>query len=127
MTETDPLDLGKCQCCERNPAVGVAAIPGIAMSIAWCGKCLEAGAIPYWVAVANTAMIGGWSDAAPWWTETVEDTLRYFGKDFDEFLQEVEEEKETQHRLEMEQMALEEELNSGTADRPGSGTEDFDS
>lgn len=47
---------GLCECCnQKKPLVGVACIPGIPMSIAWCRECLEADVIPYWAAVSNTA------------------------------------------------------------------------
>lgn len=74
-----------CQCCNRNVAIGVASIPGIPMSIAWCTECLEAGAIPMWAAVANTAMCGGLDQAAEWWVQVVNDTLAYFGVSLEDF------------------------------------------
>lgn len=67
-----------CECCNVNKAIGVASIPGIPMSIAWCRPCLDAGAIPMWAAVANTAMCGGLDHAANWWQQLVADTLAYF-------------------------------------------------
>ena len=83
------INLGLCDCCRKEPAIGVAAMPGMPMSIAWCMKCLDAQVIPYWAAVANTAMIGGMDGAAPWWCEVVERTLAYFSKDRAEFENEV--------------------------------------
>lgn len=83
------LDLGNCQCCDNEPAVGVASIPGVPMSIAWGRKCLDAQVVPYWVAVANSAMIGGYDQAAEWWKETVEDTLAYFDKSMEQYLADV--------------------------------------
>lgn len=102
------IDLGLCQCCENEPAVGVASIPGVPMSIAWGRKCLDAMVVPYWVAVANTAQIGGWQEAAEWWKQTVADTLAYFGKTMDEYLADVTadiahmEEEEAKYREEEE-------------------------
>lgn len=78
VTRTPPL--GLCDCCGDEPAVGVACVPGMPVSIAWGRKCLEAEVAPYGLVVANTAMIGGVKDAAPWWREMVERTLAYFKK-----------------------------------------------
>lgn len=82
MTELPELT---CECCNVNKAIGVASIPGIPMSIAWCRPCLDAGAIPMWAAVCNTAMAGGYEHAAPWWREVVDDTLAYFGVTMEDF------------------------------------------
>lgn len=66
----DP-DLGQCQCCGAEPAVGVAAIPGMPTSIAWGRECLRRGAVPLWAAdltvseVCNPAA-PSWSDVADW-------------------------------------------------------------
>lgn len=77
--------LGKCNVCSERDAIGVAAIPGIPMSVAWCRECIQSGAIPYWAAVANTAIINGMEYAAEWWHEVVDDTLRWLGKSREEF------------------------------------------
>jgi ribosomal protein S27AE len=78
-----------CDCCHDEPAVGVASIPYIAMSIAWGSKCLEAGVIPYWAAVANTVACAGFEETSGDWQELVRLTLDYFGKSMDDFLAEV--------------------------------------
>jgi len=45
---------GMCECCQKKkPLVGVASVPGIPVSIAWCHDCLQAGVIPYSMAVAQ--------------------------------------------------------------------------
>lgn len=85
MTTQAPPDLGKCQCCNDEPAVGAAAVPGMPITIVWGQRCLEAEIIPYSLLVANTAMIGGLADAAPWWRALVKRTLKYFGKTDEEF------------------------------------------
>jgi hypothetical protein len=83
-------DIGQCDCCGDEPAVGVAAIPFIPMSISWGHKCLTAGIIPYWAAVANTACCGGYDQTNEMWRELVADTLAYFDKTMEEFLADVE-------------------------------------
>jgi hypothetical protein len=70
-----------CDVCGVNPQIGVAAIPGVPMSVAYCEECLRANAHPYGIMVINTAMIsGGLEEAAEWWREMVDDTLRHLGK-----------------------------------------------
>lgn len=85
----------RCECCEEvKPIVGVASIPGMPISIAWCRNCLESGAIPYWAAVANTAMCGGLDNCNDEWKKIVTDTLFYFGKSIDDFAVDVDKDKE---------------------------------
>ena len=81
----------KCDCCGKEKPVGVASLPGIPVSIAWCPKCLAADVIPYEYLVGNTAMIGNMEKAAPWWMELVDRTLAYFDIDRDKFNEDVEE------------------------------------
>jgi hypothetical protein len=71
------LDLHECETCFKVRPVLVSALPGIAMSVARCVECLEADAVPLWVAVHTTAEIGGMDNAADWWRETVESTLAH--------------------------------------------------
>jgi hypothetical protein len=89
MTQMPSEFQGGCDCCHAEPAVGVASIPYLPMSIAWGRKCLEAGVIPYWAAVANTAACGGWEETSEDWQYLVEITLAYFNKQHDEFLVDV--------------------------------------
>src|SRR3990172_345239 len=43
---------GKCECClQKRELIGVASIPGLPMSIAWCEECLTTDCLPYWVVV----------------------------------------------------------------------------
>jgi hypothetical protein len=87
--ESDPIDLGVCDCCGEEPAVGVAAVPYVPISITWGSKCLQAGIIPYWVAVANTAVCGGLDQTNDDWKQLVKITLKYFGKTDEEFAADV--------------------------------------
>jgi hypothetical protein len=73
-----------CEVCNERPAVGVASIPGMPMSIAWCRECLASGAIPWWAAIAETACIGGLAHAADWWLDIVDATCRHLGRTRDE-------------------------------------------
>ena len=85
-----------CEVCGKEPAVAVAAVPGIPYSAGYCGTCLEAGqTTPYWLLVANTACVMTPGDrledvSAPWWIETVANTLSYLGKSREQFDRDVE-------------------------------------
>lgn len=78
-----------CDVCNDEPGVGVAAIPGIPVSVAYGRRCLDANAHPWWAVVANTAAIGGLGEAAPWWVQMVEDTMRHLGKTREDLDREV--------------------------------------
>lgn len=73
------VDLGSCQVCNKEPAVGVGAMPGIPMSFAYGRQCLQANAHPIEIVVGNTALMGGMDGAAEWWWELVSDTLAHLG------------------------------------------------
>lgn len=91
-----------CEVCDRRPSIGVAAVPGVPYSAAFCRECLQANAIPLWIAVANTALIGGLGDAAPWWREVVTDTLTHLDVSWDDFEREVNQSIETEMRQQRE-------------------------
>lgn len=80
-----------CNVCGKNEAVGVAAMPGVPASFAYCRLCVNANAHPYPMIVNNTAMIGGLDDAADWWREMVECTLRHLGIERSKFDADVDE------------------------------------
>lgn len=92
---------GKCECCnEEKELIGVASIPFIPMSIAWCQDCINANVIPYWAAVANTACCDGLDNTNEEWKEWVKRTLKYFNKTDKEFKDDVDKsikEMETQN------------------------------
>lgn len=76
----------KCGCCDKEKdIIGVACIPFMPMSIAWCQDCLEAGAIPYNMAVWNTSMIGSYDLSNEGWKEIVDKTILYFNKSKEQF------------------------------------------
>lgn len=74
-----------CDVCGTNESVGVASVPGVAMSVAYCQGCLRANAHPYGVLVANTATLGSYDEAAEWWREMIDDTCRHLGKTREQF------------------------------------------
>jgi hypothetical protein len=74
-----------CDVCGENPEVGVAAVPGVPMSVAYCEECLRANAHPYGIMVINTSLVGGYDQAAEWWQEMVDDTLRHLDKTRQQF------------------------------------------
>lgn len=74
-----------CDVCDNEPAVGVAAVPGVPISVAYGQKCMAANAYPWWVLVANTAAMGGLDESAEWWKQMVYDTCAHLGKTLAEF------------------------------------------
>lgn len=81
-----------CNVCEESEAVGVAAMPGVPISFAYCRECLAANAHPYSIVVANTAMIGGTGMSAEWWQELVMHTLAHLKISPEQFKKDVDEE-----------------------------------
>lgn len=79
-----------CDVCHNEPAVGVAAVPGVPVSMAYGGHCLAANAHPYGILVINTAMCGGYDHTSEWWRQMVDDTLHHLGKDREQFDLDVE-------------------------------------
>lgn len=70
----------QCNVCEERTAVGVAAVPGIPMSCAYCRECLVANAHPLGIVIANTACCGGYDRCSDWWQHMVDCTLAHLGK-----------------------------------------------
>lgn len=79
------IDLGKCNVCDNEPAVGVCCVPGLPVSVAYGKNCLEADAHPWSLLVANTAIVGGLENTAEWWREMVQHTCSHLGKTIEEF------------------------------------------
>lgn len=94
-----------CEVCHAETAAGVAAVPGVPISVAYGPICLAANAHPYPIIVSNTAVIGGLDQAADWWVEMVEDTLRHLGKDREAFQAQVRVEIAVMEAWEREQQA----------------------
>lgn len=78
-----------CDVCGNEPAVGVAAVPGVPISMAYGANCLRANAHPYGIVVANTALAGGYDACAEWWKQMVDDTLSHLNKTREEFDRDV--------------------------------------
>jgi len=74
-----------CDVCGKNEAVGVAAVPMVPISMAYCRACLDANAHPWEILVANTACIGGLDSANESWKEMVMDTCKHLGRTLEEF------------------------------------------
>jgi len=82
----------QCEVCHKADAVGVGALPGVPLSVAFCQRCLSANVCPWWVAVAQTALIGGLDHARPEWIEMVENTIEHLGMtriEFDKAVTEI--------------------------------------
>lgn len=79
-----------CEVCGEEPVVGVAAVPGLPISVGYGRACINMNAHPYGLLVANTACLSGEDDMADWWLEMVHATLRHLGKTEDEFWDDVE-------------------------------------
>lgn len=78
-----------CDVCGQEPAVEVAAVPGVPISVSYGPKCLAANAHPYGVLVANTAMLGGLFNTSGWWVQMVNDTLTHLGRTLADFDRDV--------------------------------------
>ncbi len=83
-------NVGVCEVCNAKTTVAVCSLPGIPMTIARCGGCYDADVIPLWIAVGNTALMGGMWNCADWWHEIVTDTLAYLGVNSADFTAMVE-------------------------------------
>jgi len=86
-----------CDVCGKNKAVGVACVPGVPASVAYCKGCLEANAHPLRILIGQTASLGGLQNCADWWVDMVNSTLGHLGKTLSWFNGEV---KETMNYME---------------------------
>jgi len=60
-----------CEVCEGSSGaelVGVAAVPGVPVSITWCRDCIDNNAVPAWIANGMYIQLDG-QDFADWWLE----------------------------------------------------------
>jgi hypothetical protein len=89
MSESPDLTIGSCEVCGDEPAIGVAAVPGVPVSAAYGRACLEANAHPWRAIVFNTAACGGLENTAEWWRSMVHATLAHLGRPLDEFDRDV--------------------------------------
>lgn len=80
-----------CEACNENEAIGVACVPLVPMSSAYCRECLQANNHPMPVLIANTVCIGGLEHGSELWKKMVIDSLKHQGKTLDWFYEQVEE------------------------------------
>ena len=78
-----------CDVCKKNEAAGVACVPGVPCSAAYCSECLRANSHPMKVLIANTTCIGGLEHANEEWKEMVMDSLKHQGMTLEWFNEEV--------------------------------------
>jgi hypothetical protein len=55
-----------CDVCGTGKSIGVACVPAVPISVAYCKKCLNHGAHPYGILRTNVALCGGREHCAPW-------------------------------------------------------------
>ncbi len=80
-----------CEACNKNKAIGVAAVPGVPISVAYCKECLQANSHPMYVLVGNTACVGGLEYANEGWKQVVMDSLKHQSKTLEWFNEQVQE------------------------------------
>lgn len=78
------LDIGVCECCRKEPAVGVAASAIGPISFAWGQNCLRAGVEPYWLLLGCFGDLGP-DGLADWAQELLTRSLEYHGKTAETF------------------------------------------
>lgn len=83
----EKIDLGKCQVCDKNDAIGVACGACGPISIAYCRECLQAGAEPFDILAAYMGCGGITSPESvnPEYLPIIEATCRVAGKTEQEF------------------------------------------
>lgn len=79
----------RCDVCRCHTACGVAAVPGVPMSVAYCVVCLVMDVHPYAVLVANTACCGGLEHTHDAWRAMVTRTCAYLDISMAQFMTEV--------------------------------------
>lgn len=88
MANTDKLI---CESCNKNEAMGVACVPGVPCSAAYCYECLGANSHPMHILIANTACCEGLEHCNEGWKRMVNDSLKHQGKTIEWFNKEVKE------------------------------------
>ena len=85
-----------CEVCNggfKEGNIVVCAVPMVPYSARFCQDCLNAGAIPYWIATTNTDIAGGWDNCIEEWKDVVNDTLIHLNITMEQFLKDVEDGK----------------------------------
>ena len=86
-----------CEVCKggfKESDVVVCTVPMVPYSARTCRDCLKAGAIPYWIATANTDIAGGWDNCIDEWKDVVNDTLKHLNIPMEQFLKDVKDAQE---------------------------------
>lgn len=78
-----------CEVCDKNESVGVACVPGIPYSAAYCIECLKANAHPWHILVAQAACVGGMEFLHEDFIQMIECTCKHLDKTLDQFKKEV--------------------------------------
>jgi len=78
-----------CECCGKGKSVVVACVPGVPMSIAWCERCFSADVVPYGVAVAQVATLGGLDNIRADFRDYLIRSVKYHEKTDEEFAADV--------------------------------------
>ena len=78
-----------CEVCGKNKAVGIACVPMVSTSCAYCSGCLRANAHPWAVLIANSICLGGLDQANESWKQMVIDTCAHLGRTLEQFNAEV--------------------------------------
>ena len=92
--DAEVQDGNTCQCCGKEPSVGVASVPFVPMSIAWGRQCLTDCIVPLWVCFAQATSGFDEGESHPpvgremfneEWLDWHDRTLARFGVTEDEF------------------------------------------
>ena len=78
-----------CDVCNKNEALGVACIPYVPISVAFCQECLNANSYPLSILIANTACCNGIENCNEDWKNMIYDSLRHQNKTIEWFNEEV--------------------------------------
>lgn len=108
-----------CDVCGTGATLGVACVPGLPISVAYCEDCLRAGAHPYETLVIATADLGGLDDSADWWKEMVQNTLKHLKIPWSQFFADVDEAIADFIKMEQE---MEREMQKGGSSEAGPPT-----
>lgn len=87
MTEELPKLI--CEACNKNEAIGVACVPMVPCSVAYCRECLQVNSHPMPTLIANTICIGGLDYANEDWKQMVKDSLKHQNKTIEWFNEQV--------------------------------------
>lgn len=60
---------GICDVCDREREIGVASLPFMPMSVAFCRECLEKDAYPLWALHIGAELNDGYENTADWFKE----------------------------------------------------------